>query len=106
MDYEKISFRPGVKCWHCKELVEDDERRPVFYEKDAAHKVCEFCVSEMENGGEVIRCDGCGDLFMSKMLRAEKVCGETFAPCPHCGCDVVTGWSREKYLEQYGEDAK
>lgn len=92
------------KCHECGDDCRADEKRSVFYERDAAHKVCEFCLSELENSGKVIRCEACGDVFTADMLKDEKIHGQSFTACPHCGRDVVDGLSREKFKEEYAPD--
>lgn len=61
---------------------------------------CE-CYHDSEwDGGSIVMCEGCGRWFSSSSIPDEEVHGESFAPCPICGKDIVEGLTAEEIAER------
>lgn len=86
-------FRPC--CSECESDFDDDgcwvpDGLRVVNDGTPLLKVlCDHCVADMENSGELTRCDYCGEVFDPSLL---KINPENNVPeiCPHCGevwCD-------------------
>lgn len=86
-------FRPC--CSECESDFDDngcwvpDGLRVVNDGTPLLKVLCDHCVADMENSGELTRCECCGDVFDPSLL---KVNPKNSIPeiCPHCGeiwCD-------------------
>lgn len=60
---------------------------------------CELCHDASCDSGRVVRCKACGNYYSADAIRSEDIHGHNFAPCPHCGKDVVDGLTRDEFLD-------
>lgn len=81
-------FRPC--CTYCYSDFEDDyELREVDEGTDKARVLCDRCLADMENNGELTRCESCHELFSPSRLKVNPENSEREI-CPICGnvwCD-------------------
>lgn len=81
-------FRPRCSC--CESDFDDDyELREVDDGTPEARVLCDRCVADMENSGELTRCECCGDVFSPSRLKINPENGIQEI-CPLCGevwCD-------------------
>lgn len=78
-----VEFRPC--CAACQSDFEDDfELRWVDDHSDRERLICDRCVADMENCGELTRCENCEDLFSPARLKANPKNGIKEL-CPLCG---------------------
>lgn len=91
-------------CTECGWNVDEDELREIDVGLPTARLVCDTCAGEMEDSGKLIRCEACGEMFLASSLHDEKIYGQSFTACPHCGFDVVDGLSRVEFKEEYAPD--
>ncbi len=76
-------FRPCCSC--CESDFEDDfELREVDDGTPEARVLCDRCVADMENSGELTRCECCGDVFSPSRLKTNTANGD-LELCPLCG---------------------
>lgn len=61
-----------------------DDLREVNNGTSHAMALCDRCVDDMEERGELLRCECCGDVFSPKCMKANPDNGE-MEICPDCG---------------------
>lgn len=106
VEWDEVKF-----CSQCGRLIQTDE---VSYEHNfGIHRllqegvrgniVCSACHDTMWENGEISRCENCGNWYNNSLLKSdpEPVGGDTFTPCPHCGCDIVDGMTREERVKEH-----
>lgn len=81
-------------CKKCGCVIPVDEEHDINANTDRAYHVCEACFESMWDADEIIKCDGCGEWYEYDMIQnVGQIGGDSFAPCPACGRDVVDGMS-------------
>lgn len=85
-----VEFR--ACCSSCMSDLDYDDRddlREVNNGTEHAMALCDRCVDDMEERGELLRCECCGDVFSPSALMINPENGQTEI-CPDCGevwCD-------------------
>lgn len=92
------------KCKICGETFEVWDCSPINRGTEKAFHVCQSCLESECNAGRIISCEACGEYFTADMLHDEKIEGQSFTACPHCGKDVVEGLAREQFAEEHAPD--
>lgn len=76
-------FRPCCSC--CEHDFDDDDTlREVNEGTTEARILCDMCVADMEDSGELTRCECCEDLFAPSLLKINPKNGAQEI-CPLCG---------------------
>lgn len=84
-----VEFRP--QCSQCESDFDEneDDLREVNGGTPLAMMLCDRCIADMENSGELTRCKCCGNVFTPSRLIVNSANGEQEI-CPECGevwCD-------------------
>lgn len=89
-------------CKTCGQEIADEISYEVNHGLLSAYFECERCHADSWEHDRIIRCEACGEWYEHNVLRSESLSDEvSFAPCPHCGNDIVEGMTREEMKEEY-----
>lgn len=86
LDHNCFAGAEFLPCCSCCEsdFGDDDDLREVDEGTPQARMLCDRCVSDMENSGELTRCECCEDLFTPSRLKINPQNGLQEI-CPLCG---------------------
>lgn len=87
--YAGVEYRP--QCSQCESDFDDDpnDLREVNSDTPQVMVLCDRCVADMEDSGELTRCDACEDLFSPARMQMNPQ-NQVMELCPLCGevwCD-------------------
>lgn len=92
-------------CKTCGCVINEDEEFAFVVNEGTPDEYvqCEMCHESDWEDGKITMCESCGRWFDDVKLKTEYR-NEKFAftPCPHCGNDVVEGYSFDEMTREYG----
>lgn len=94
-----------LTCKKCGCMIPEEEACTINAGTSRAYHICESCHDSMWDADEITKCVSCGEWYEYDVLEnAGQVGGDSFVPCPSCGCDIVDGMSREERLADAQSD--
>lgn len=85
------------KCAECgADMVSGGFERTINEGTPEERIICEQCFDDMWDKNRITMCNNCGRWFdVGQIHSIGEIGGDTFAPCPFCGHDIVDGDSVE-----------
>lgn len=95
------------KCAECgADMVSGGFERTINEGTPEERIICEQCFDDMWDKNQITMCNNCGRWFdVDQIHSIGEIGGDTFAPCPFCGHDIVDGESVEDRKENVPDES-